>query len=48
MEAINEYWQVIVGVITLIVILSKMNLDIEVIKEKIRTLFELINKERDK
>ena len=48
MEAINEYWQIIVGVITLIVILSKMNLDIEVIKEKIRTLFELINKERDK
>ena len=48
MDAINEYWQIIVGVITLIVILSKMNLDIEVIKEKIRTLFELINKERDK
>ena len=48
MEAINEYWQIIVGVITLIVILSKMNLDIEVIKEKIRTLFELINKEREK
>ena len=48
MDLINEYWQVIVGVITLIVILSKMNLDIEVIKEKIRTLFELINKERDK
>ena len=48
MEAINEYWQIIVGVITLIVILSKMNLDIEVIKEKIRTLFELINKDRDK
>ena len=48
MELVNEYWQIIVGVITLIVILSKMNLDIEVIKEKIRTLFELINKERDK
>ena len=48
MEAINEYWQVIVGVITLIVILSKMNLDIEVIKEKIKTLFELINKDREK
>ena len=48
MEAINEYWQIIVGVITLIVILSKMNLDIEVIKEKIKTLFELINKDREK
>ena len=48
MDAINEYWQIIVGVITLIVILSKMNLDIEVIKEKIKTLFELINKDREK
>ena len=48
MDAINEYWQIIVGVITLIVILSKMNLDIEVIKEKIKTLFEIINKDREK
>ena len=47
MELINEYWQIIVGLITLVVILSKMNLDIEVIKEKIRTLFDLINKNKE-
>ena len=48
MEAINEYWQVIVGVITLIVILSKMNLDVEILKQKVTTLFELINRKKDK
>ena len=48
MEAINEYWQIIVGVITLIVILSKMNLDVEILKQKVKTLFDLINKDRDK
>ena len=48
MDLINEYWQVIVGVITLIIVLSKMHLDIEIIKDKIKTLFGLINKDRDK
>ena len=44
MEAINEYWQVIVGVITLIVILSKLHLDVEILKDKVKSLFELFNK----
>ena len=48
MELINEYWQIIVGVITLIIVLSKMHLDIEIIKEKIKTLFGLINKDKEK
>ena len=48
MELINEYWQIIVGVITLIVILSKMNLDVEILKQKVTTLFELINRKKDK
>ena len=48
MDLINEYWQVIVGVITLIVILSKMNLDVEILKQKVTTLFELINRKKDK
>ena len=48
MDLINEYWQIIVGLITLIIVLSKMHLDIEIIKEKLKTLFGLINKERDK
>ena len=48
MEAINEYWQIIVGVITLIVVLSKMHLDLEIVKEKIKTIFGIINKDKDK
>ena len=48
MELINEYWQIIVGVITLIIVLSKMHLDIDIIKEKIKTLFGLVNKDKEK
>ena len=48
MDAINEYWQIIVGVITLIIVLSKMHLDIEIIKEKIKTLFGLVNKDKER
>ena len=48
MDAINEYWQIIVGVITLIVVLSKMHLDLEIVKEKIKTIFGLINKNKEK
>ena len=44
MEAINEYWQVIVGIITLIVVLSKLHLDVEILKDKVKSLFELFNK----
>ena len=48
MDLINEYWQIIVGLITLIIVLSKMHLDIEIIKDKVKTLFGLVNKDRDK
>ena len=44
MDAINEYWQIIVGVITLIVILSKLHLDVEILKQKVKSLFELFNR----
>ena len=44
MDLVNEYWQVIVGVITLIVVLSKLHLDVEILKDKVKNLFELFNK----
>ena len=47
MDLINEYWQVIVGVITLIVILSKLHLDVEILKDKVKNLFELFNRKKD-
>ena len=44
MEFINEYWQVFIGFITLVVILSKMRVDIDVLKDKVKILFDLWNK----
>ena len=44
MELLTEYWQVLMGFITLVVILSKMNVDIEVLKDKVKVLFELFNR----
>ena len=46
MELVNEYWQIIVGVITLIVVLSKLHLDVEILKDKVKNLFDLFNKEK--
>ena len=46
MELVNEYWQIIVGVITLIIVLSKLHLDVEILKDKVKNLFELFNKEK--
>ena len=44
MALLNEYWQVLVGFVTLVVILSKMRVDIDVLKDKVKILFELFNK----
>lgn len=38
-----EYWPVVLGVITLIVTLAKMHANIETLKDKVSTLFELWN-----
>jgi len=47
MEFIRTSWPIFLALITLIVVLAKMHSDIEVIKEKIRTLFELFNRDRN-
>jgi hypothetical protein len=43
MDAIGVIWPIAVGFVMLVVVLAKMHADIEQIKEKIRTLFELWN-----
>ena len=43
-EAIIKSWPIFLGIITLIIILAKMHGDIEILKEKIKTLFDLWNK----
>tara|TARA_R100001594_G_C3955942_1_gene244182 strand:- start:35 stop:178 length:144 start_codon:yes stop_codon:yes gene_type:complete len=44
MDAINEYWQIIVAVVMLIVVLSKLHLDVEILKDKVKYLFDLFNR----
>ena len=48
MDLIRTSWPILVALISLIIVLAKMHSDIEVIKEKIRTLFELWNKRNGK
>ncbi len=43
LEAIGTIWPIAVAFVTLVIVLAKMHADIEQIKEKIRTLFELWN-----
>lgn len=43
MEALIEFWPVAVGFITLVITLAKMHSDIDVLKEKVKTLFDLWN-----
>ena len=47
-EAIIKSWPVFLGIITLIIVLAKMHGDIEIIKEKVKTLFDLWNKSNGK
>jgi hypothetical protein len=41
---IGATWPIAVGFITLVVVLAKMHYAIEIQNEKIKTLFELVNK----
>ena len=44
MNVISDYWEQIVAVVLLIGVLTRMRVDVDVLKEKVKTLFELINK----
>jgi|TARA_Y100000361_G_C11017026_1_gene267461 hypothetical protein len=44
----SSTWPIALGIITLIIVLAKMHSDIEIIKEKVRTLFDLWNSRKDK
>jgi hypothetical protein len=47
-ELASSTWPIALGIITLIIVLAKMHSDIEIIKEKVRTLFDLWNSKKDK
>jgi len=41
LEIINSLWPMFIGFITLVVVLSQMYMRIQVLEEKVKTLFEL-------
>tara|TARA_R110000851_G_scaffold134428_2_gene269724 strand:+ start:83 stop:244 length:162 start_codon:yes stop_codon:yes gene_type:complete len=43
---LSQIWPIIIGIIGLIIILAKMHFSIEVLKEKVKTLFDLHNSEK--
>ncbi len=47
-EMFTRAWPVILAVITLIIVLSKLDLRVAVLEEKVKSVFELINKRADK
>ena len=47
-EVFTRAWPVILALITLIIVLSKLDLRVAVLEEKVKALFDLINKRSDK
>jgi hypothetical protein len=47
-DMLVKAWPILLALIMLIIVLSKLDLRVAVLEEKIRTLFELFNKRGDK
>jgi len=47
-ELFLKAWPVLLGIVTLIIVLSKLDLRVAVLEEKVKSAFDLINKMRDK
>ena len=47
-EVLTRGWPILLAVITLIIVLAKLDLRVGVLEEKIKSLFDLFNKSRDK
>ena len=45
MEFIREYWPQLITLFMIINVVTVMRVDIDVLKQKVKTLFELWNKE---
>jgi len=46
LDLIMKAWPILLGVITLIIVLSKLDLRVAVVEEKIKALFDLLNKRK--
>ena len=47
LELLADLWPVFIGFITLVIVLAKMHSSIEVLRDKVQTLFQLFNKWSD-
>jgi hypothetical protein len=47
-ELFLKAWPVLLGIVTLIIVLSKLDLRVAVLEEKVKSAFDLINKIKDK
>ena len=47
-DLLVKAWPILFALITLIIVLSKLDLRVAMLEEKVRTLFELFNKRGDK
>jgi hypothetical protein len=43
-ELLAKIWPIVIGFITLVIVLAKMDVRLGMVEEKIKTLFELWNK----
>ena len=46
MNFITDYWEQLTAFVLLVMILTRMRVDIDVLKDKVKTLFQLWNKEK--
>ena len=46
LDLIMKAWPLLLGVITLIIVLSKLDLRVAVVEEKVKALFDLLNKRK--
>ena len=47
-DQLIQLWPILLGFVTLVIMLAQMHSKIGVLEEKVRTLFELFNREKDK
>ena len=44
MNLITDYWEQLIAFVVLVGVLTRMKVDLDVLKEKVKTLFEIVNK----
>ena len=47
LQLLDSLWPIFLGFITLVIVLAKMHTSIEVLRDKVQTLFQLFNKWSD-